>query len=58
MNESRKITLYSSTVFTSRELAAQRIEKFKARVLDPNNLFGITDKYPYTITINELEIVE
>lgn len=58
MNENRLRTMRSSTVFTTRELAEKRIEKFRELATDPNNIWGLTSNYPIKITVEELEVVE
>jgi len=47
--------IYTTTVFTTRELAEQRIEKFKAMASDPDRLDAIINP---KITVIELEVVE
>ena len=49
---------YSSTVFSTRENAEKRREKFKRMITDDSNILSMDDNDRLKITIEKLEVVE
>jgi hypothetical protein len=53
----RKEVFYSSTIFSSKELALKRIDKFREIVCDESKLVYF-DRDSVEITVNKLEVIE